>query len=250
MADRLSQYSMGHNFAPGTQGMMQQHQLNAMQQQQQLQQQSGQQPDSSQQPHLGMPGFSDQRLWSQMQHMQQMRNQNGQDMNTPQQMADLVRSQNMAQLQSQQQQRFGGLGMGGPSSGQQHQTPHNMQMGFTNMDQHNPSFQSMQHRQNMLQALQGNQQHSRQLELMVSAQNQQNQNGPTRVTSGVPMNNGAAGLNPLQPQNDMFSNPNDMRRPSPHPPTLLGNQQPNSNGMTPNPRVTTLQVQGRTIQPC
>lgn len=85
MADRLSQYSMGHNFAPGTQGMMQQHQLNAMQQQQQLQQQSGQQPDSSQQPHLGMPGFSDQRLWSQMQHMQQMRNQNGQDMNTPQQ---------------------------------------------------------------------------------------------------------------------------------------------------------------------
>lgn len=66
--------------------MMQQHQLNAMQQQQQQQlqqQQSGQQqPDSSQQPHPGMPGFSDQRIWSQMQHMQQMRNQNGQDMNT------------------------------------------------------------------------------------------------------------------------------------------------------------------------
>lgn len=67
--------------------MMQQHQLNAMQQQQQQlqQQQSGQQQqDSSQQPHPGMPGFSDQqRIWSQMQHMQQMRNQNGQDMNTP-----------------------------------------------------------------------------------------------------------------------------------------------------------------------
>jgi hypothetical protein len=254
MADHRSQYPMGHSFVQGAPGMMQQHQLNAMQQQQQLQQQSGQQQqDSSQQPHPGMAGFPDQRIWSQMQHMQQMRNQNGQDMNAPssqQQMADLMRSQSMAQLQSQQQ-RFGGLGLGGPNSGQQ--TPHNMQMSFTNME---PSYQPIQHRQNMLQALQGNQQHTRQLELMVTAQNQQNQNGPTnlgnRVTSGVPMNNGPgpAGLNPMQSQNDMFSNPNDMRRPSPHPPlqpNLLGNQQPNPNGMTQNPRGTTLQVQGRTI---
>ncbi|KAJ3734135.1 hypothetical protein DFJ43DRAFT_1152324 [Lentinula guzmanii] len=80
MADRLSQYSMGHNFVPGAPGMMNHHQLNAMQQQQ-PHQLGQQQQDSSQQPHPGMSGFNDQnRVWSQM---QQMRAQNGQDVNAP-----------------------------------------------------------------------------------------------------------------------------------------------------------------------
>ncbi|KAF9059424.1 hypothetical protein BDP27DRAFT_1341465 [Rhodocollybia butyracea] len=231
MADRLSQYSMGHNFMAGGAGMMNHHQLNAMQQQQQ--QQPGQQQDSSQSPHPGMPGFNDQnRTWSQMQQMHQIRAQNGQDMNTPstQQMADLLRSQNMAQMQSQQQ-RFG-MNIGGPGPSQQssfldqqNRTSHNMQMGFSGMEQHNPNFQQSVHRQNMLQTLQGNQQHSRQLELMGLAQNQQNQNATNlgnRVTNGIPMNGGPQGLNP---QNDI--------------------QPTNPNGMPQNSR--TINVQGRTI---
>ncbi|KAJ3744198.1 hypothetical protein DFH05DRAFT_1525205 [Lentinula detonsa] len=140
-----------------------------------------------------------------------------------------------------QQQRFG-LAIGSPGPSQQpsfldqpNQTQHNIPMGFTGMGQHNPSYQSMQHRQNMLHALQGNQQHSRQLELMGLAQNQQNQNGPTNlVNRGVPMNGTPQGLNPHQSQNDMFSSPNEMRRPSPHPsmqPPSLNNQPANANGM-------------------
>lgn len=84
MADRLSQYTMGHNFVPGAAGMHNHHQLSAMQQQQQLQPGQQQQQESSQQPHPGLSGFNDQnRAWSQMQQMQQMRAQNGQDMNGP-----------------------------------------------------------------------------------------------------------------------------------------------------------------------
>ncbi|KAH7873353.1 hypothetical protein F5879DRAFT_950856 [Lentinula edodes] len=259
MADRLSQYTMGHNFVPGAAGMHNHHQLSAMQQQQQLQPGQQQQQESSQQPHPGLSGFNDQnRAWSQMQQMQQMRAQNGQDMNGPsaQQMADLLRSQKLAQMQSQQQ-RFG-LSIGG--SGQSQQTTfldqpnpsqHNMQMGFTGLGQHNPSYQqSMQHRQSMLQTLQGNQQHSRQLELMNLAQNQQNQNSPTNLGNrGVSINGAPQGLNPLQSQNDMFPAPNDMRRPSPHPsmpPSLLSGQPANTNGMVQNSRGT-VNVQGRTI---
>jgi hypothetical protein len=239
MADHLSQYSMVPNFGPGNAGMMQHHQLNAMQQQQPAQQQ--------QDPQQAMSAFNDQNAWSRMQH--QMRAQNGQD---AQQMANLIRSQNLASMQSQQQQqqqRFG-LGIGGPSPGQQpsfleqqqNQTPHNMQMGFNGMEQHNPNFQQ---RQNLL--------HSRQLELMGLAHNQQNQNSPTnlgnRVNSGLPVNGGSQGLNTFQPPNDLFNSPNDMRRPSPHPPLqppLMNNQPPNGNGMPQNSRAN-ITVQGRTI---
>ncbi|KIK62385.1 hypothetical protein GYMLUDRAFT_41817 [Collybiopsis luxurians FD-317 M1] len=254
MADPRSQYSMMSNFGPGAAGMMQHHQLNAMQQQQQ-QQPGQQQQDSQQQPHPGMSSFNDSnRVWSQMQQMQSMRAQNGQDMNTPsaqQQMANLLRSQNLAQMQSQQQSF--GMGMGGaPNPGQQrsfleqqNQTPHNVQMGFSGMEQHNQGFQpSMPNRQSMLQALQGSQSHTRQLELMGLAQNQQNQNSPTnlgnRVANGIPMNGNPQALNSLQPPNDLAFNPNNMRRPSPHPPLqppLMANQPANG----------TINVQGRTI---
>ncbi|KAF5392157.1 hypothetical protein D9757_001392 [Collybiopsis confluens] len=279
MDDRLSQYPMMPNFPSG---ITQHRQLNAMQQQ--PQQPAQQQQDSQQQPHPTMSGFNDQgRVWSQM---QSMRTPNSQDMNTPsaqQQasyfspiflpiisrhsrptsaqnhprlMANLLRSQNIAQIQSQQQ-AFG-MGMGGAPNPtaqqrsfleQQNQAPHNMQMGFGGMEQHNPSFQaSMHNRQSMLQALQGNQSHTRQLELMGLAQNQQNQNGPTNMGNrSHPMNGNPQGLNTLQAQNELSFNPNDMRRPSPHPPLqppMMSNQPPNGNNMTPN---GTISVQGRTI---
>ncbi|KAJ3716145.1 hypothetical protein C8R42DRAFT_679661 [Lentinula raphanica] len=255
MADRLSQYSMSHNFGPGAVGMMNHHQLNPMQQQQQ-QQPGQQQQDSSQQAHPGMSGFNDQnRVWSQMQQMQQIRPQNGQDMTAPstQQMTDLLRSQRLAQMHSQQQ-RFLGLNGSGPNQqfmDQPNQTQHNMSMGLNSMGQHNPSYQqSMHNRQTMLQALQENQPYSRQLELMGLARNQENQNGPVTLGNrGAPMNGPPQGLNPLQSQNDMFPTPNGMRRPSPHPsmqPPLLNNAPSNLNGNPQNSRGTVM-VGGRPI---
>ncbi|KAF5367438.1 hypothetical protein D9758_003807 [Tetrapyrgos nigripes] len=237
MADRLPQYPMGPNFGAGM--IPQQHQLSHSIQQQQ------QQPGLQQDSHRSMSAFPDQNpLWSQMQ-LQQMRTQGDRN-----QMAELLRTQNM--VRQQQQQQFG-LGMsginGGAVSGQQqsfmdqsNQNQSHMGLGFPNMSQ-NPSFQqSMHNRNTMLQTLQNTQGHNRQLELMNMAQNQQNQNGPLNLTSRGPSQAGP-NVPPTMNQpahTEMFPssgmNPNDaMRRSSPAQPMPGTQPQINNPAQTPNP---------------
>ncbi|KAK7051102.1 hypothetical protein VNI00_005214 [Paramarasmius palmivorus] len=228
-------------------------------QQHHLQQQQQQQADG---PHLGMnSAFERQQMWiqQQQQHQQQqmlMRNQQqgGPDMASgpmQQQMADLLRSQSMNRMQSQQQPF--GLGMGHP--GLNHNQPStsfldqsnqgNPQnrmspLGFANNmgpggapGQNTSNFNGAMNRNMMLQALQNNQSHNRQLELMGLAQNQQNQNSPLNlpnrlVAGGMPPHqapgggfNGPPGMNQGVPQQgDLFPNGGPgsneaMRRPSP-----------------------------------
>ncbi|KAF8072116.1 hypothetical protein FPV67DRAFT_1411823 [Lyophyllum atratum] len=208
MADRLSQYPMMSNFNPG---LMQQ-----QQQQQQLNQQQAQQAQQQQQQqdaHPPLPGFPDQgRMWQQIQHMQQFRPGGG-DMNSQAnaQMMDLIRSQNLARVQGQQQQQqlnnqqfglgaqMGNMG-GGAGSGQQQpqaafldsgsnssqQT--SMPTGFSGAGLPNaPPMQQSMSRNAMLQAFQANANQAghnnpsvtRQLELLL-AQNQP-QNNPINL---------------------------------------------------------------------
>ncbi|KAF9466460.1 hypothetical protein BDZ94DRAFT_1233709 [Collybia nuda] len=189
------------SFNTGLIQQQQQQQLNH-QQTQQHQQQQHQQPHQ-QQEHPNLPGFPDQgRMWQQIQHMQQFRG--GGDMNNAQansQMMDLLRSQNLARAQSQQQQQqlnqqhfalqqmanSGNARPGGapqqpqsfhdPSTNQQ---PH-MAGGFPAVTPGAAPLQSLNSRNATMMAFQASQgtqppHLSRQLDLML-AQNQQPQNG-------------------------------------------------------------------------
>ncbi|KAF5382094.1 hypothetical protein D9615_004211 [Tricholomella constricta] len=187
------------------------------QQQQQLNQQQVQQAQQQQQdPHSSISGFGDQgRMWSQIQHMQQFRSGGG-DMNSQQanaQMLDLIRSQNLARVQGQQQQQqlnnqqFGlggqqmaGMGGGAGNGQQQPQTqpflesssnqsqPANMSPAFPGAGLPNaPAMQPSMSRNAMMQAFGANASQAghtnpsvtRQLELML-AQNQP-QNSPINL---------------------------------------------------------------------
>ncbi|GLB40609.1 hypothetical protein LshimejAT787_0804800 [Lyophyllum shimeji] len=206
MADRLPQYPMIPNFNAGLMQQQQQQQLNQQQAQQVQQQQQ-------QDVHPSLPGFPDQgRMWQQIQHMQQFRPGGG-DLNSQAnvQMMDLLRSQNLARVQGQQQQQqlnnqqfglgaqqMGNLG-GGAGNGQQQsqsqpfpdsgsgssQQP-NMPSGFSATGLPNaPPMQQTMSRNAMLQAFTNgpqaghNSSVTRQLELML-AQNQP-QNGPINL---------------------------------------------------------------------
>ncbi|PBL03883.1 hypothetical protein ARMGADRAFT_1004572 [Armillaria gallica] len=248
MADRLSQYSMMPNF---NQSILQPHQM---------QQQNSQQPP--QDNHQAMPPFSEQsHLWNQMQHLQsQFRPNNGADVNSPQinqQMADLLRSQNMAaRAHGQQQQSFPlGVQMGaGPSGGASQQpsfhdpSAQRQSIGFPNLVggtglQAPLSQNSMQARNAMMQAITNNQNHNRQLELIGMAANQQNQNsmsfGSRLNAQQQPHHQQQQHQTVNQPgQNDIFAPTmaaNDaMRRPSPaNPPTQMG-ARPHQFTMGPN----------------
>ncbi|KAJ8072654.1 hypothetical protein PM082_016213 [Marasmius tenuissimus] len=257
---------------PHLQPLSQQHQPHHLQQQQQQQQQQGQQNDHH---HLGMPPFSEQRNpWFQQQQMLQMRNQsqNGPDMSNssvPQQMAELIRNQNMNRI-SNQQQNFGfamgnhGMNPNQPSFlDQQNQTnPQNRMspLGFPNnmggpggLQGQNPgNFNPAMNRNAMMfQALQRDQNNNRQLELMSLAQNQQNQNGPFNLANrlgaaGMPTHQGSPFPGGPPPGMNQSGGPSQgdlmptggaeaMRRPSPHPhPPNQPTQQPAA-GAQPGP---------------
>ncbi|ESK82159.1 hypothetical protein Moror_14483 [Moniliophthora roreri MCA 2997] len=242
------------------------HQFGQHHLQQQQHQQQHQQADGS---HLGMnPSLEQRQLWMQQQQQQQqmlMRNQqqNAPDMSSnpmQQQMADLLRSQGMNRMQNQQQPF--GLGMGHPGLNHNQPPPSFLDqsnqgnpqnrvspLSFPNTmssggvpGQNSSNFNGPGPARNMmLQALQNNQSHNRQLELMGLAQNQQNQNSPLNLSNRLapPPHqgpgggyNGPPGMNPgVHQQTDLFPNggpgSNDaMRRPSPSHPHLPQQHQP------------------------
>ncbi|TFK70305.1 hypothetical protein BDN72DRAFT_839158 [Pluteus cervinus] len=250
MADRLSQYAMISNFAPGIIHQQQSGQPQQPQQQPQTQPPSNnQQPDSHQ-----LSAFPDQgRMWQVQQMQNQFRQHGGVDIGVSPgnaQMNDLIRTQAMAQNQQQQQQQQQQLSMqqqqqrfplsaqqmqhlqqnvAGPSqqsfvdmNSQGQQPP----AGFPNLGMNNI------HQRNMMMQTFSNPNHHRQLELINLAQNQNygaRLNPPQQVSN--PMANQPA-MNQSTPDifSGMMSN-DSLRRPSPsHPPM----QQPGSIG---NPAV-------------
>lgn len=168
-------------------------------------------------------------------------------------MANLIRSQNIARQQrqqigqqqpQQQQQQFnfdpsqsGSPGQPQPFHDSQPNQPPVPPMP-NNFAQMSPAeLQAMfNNRGAMLQAFQANQGHSRQIELMNLAQNQQPQNGNFARMAQQQGMNGQQGFNPAQPT-DMFSSPamaptHDGMHNSPshaplQPPGQMGNQHMN-----------------------
>ncbi|THV03176.1 hypothetical protein K435DRAFT_852065 [Dendrothele bispora CBS 962.96] len=229
MADRISQYSMGTNF--GAPGMLpqQHHQMSQPIQQQQ--------PGLQQESHHPMISFPEQnpQFWQQMQQMQQMR---------PQAFHLLV-SAAATDGRASQSPKFG------PSA-----TAAVIWSRYRSDERRwaaaaGPSFQqSMHKRNNMLQTLQNNHSHSRQLELISLAQNQQNQNGPINLANRVSQPQGGPNL---PPPNDMFSSPGmnpseAMRRPSPSHPMPPSQSQPQPSNQSGMPMRSRTEIQERVQQ--
>lgn len=167
-------------------------------------------------------------------------------------MADLLRSQNLARVQGQQQtgqqQQFG---LGGPQMGAPNQQPQFLDQAIQQAQGHMPNNFSNMAMQNMQQSLnsrnavlqqafQASQEHSRQLELIGLAQNQQPQNGINFAARLAQQQhqanlNGQPGQNPSS-QPDIFSSPalssSEGIRTSPShsasqpPPVVMGTQHP------------------------
>jgi len=274
MADRLNQYPM---LPPTFNQSM-------------LQQQHSQQAQSQGDLHStvqGIPNTEHSRMWQSMQQQMQRdpyRAQGGGDMANPQvnqQMADLLRSQNLARVQGQQQmgqrQQFGMTSSQMNNPGQHpgfhdHQTSQQNQpqtsagfgsnMGIPNSTQLQGNFSN---RNAMLQAFnQGPM--SRQLELMNLAQSQQHQNpqaGPANFAARMAQQHQQSGMSGQnqQGQASLFSSPStqasDANRTSPsHPPSqtlsipnLHGGMQANEQGLSPGQRnMTYLELRDRITQ--
>jgi hypothetical protein len=207
MADRLPQFPLlSTNYTPS---IMQQQQMNQAQQQAQA--------DS--QPVPGFPNPENGRIWQQMQQLQnQSRFQNGGELpgvQVNQQMADLIRSQNLARAQQMGQQQQFGLGAS-PMNAPSQSSPFHDHPSQPNQAHMSPNFANMNMQTAQIQsrnaALLAYANQNRQLELMGLAQNQQN--GTTNFSARLAQQQQQqqqqqlqGGMNASQTQADMFSSP-------------------------------------------
>ncbi|KNZ72102.1 hypothetical protein J132_04383 [Termitomyces sp. J132] len=253
------------NFSPAL--MQQQQQTQQQQQQLNQQQQQPQQTQDSQQP------FPDAgRMWQQMQQMPYNRPSGAGAFDSRLtdavllQMMDLIRNQNLARMQGMQhnQQQFplGGQQVGNMSGGPGNNQPHIQNQSFLDSGSSpsqvpgfppgmsNPGMQQQPpaNRNAMLQALQGNNGHVRQLEMLLA----QNQSGPINLAQRLEhqrvVQQQAQQLQSMGQSSpaELFASGAVDRHPSPGHPNISG---PNPMGSTSGVNAQQQQQQPRRVSP-